>query len=169
MLRWADRQWCWIEEGIYFDNKSLDEWIALKFNPGNCMALYLYADKGISIFKCRAPTSAHLKELHQQEEILDATKGSATYVDVIKHAKSKDIIPPAHDFGEFQSNIATFCALLFTLFGKEFDLYRSNFEILNILSLLFCVQNKLKFTPEVCRCKTWAIIANTRSFFDDSN
>jgi hypothetical protein len=29
MLRWADKQRCWIEEGVYFDNKSLDEWIAL--------------------------------------------------------------------------------------------------------------------------------------------
>ena len=45
MLRWADKQRCWIEEGVYFDNKSLDEWIALKFNPGNSTALYSSADK----------------------------------------------------------------------------------------------------------------------------
>ena len=32
MLRWADSQQCWIEEGTYFDNKTLDEWISLKFN-----------------------------------------------------------------------------------------------------------------------------------------
>ncbi len=25
MLQWADRQRCWIEEGVYFDNKSLNE------------------------------------------------------------------------------------------------------------------------------------------------
>jgi hypothetical protein len=64
MIRWADRQQCWIEEGVYFDNKSLDEWIALKFNLGNSTALYSSAKKGISILKCCAPTSAHLKELH---------------------------------------------------------------------------------------------------------
>jgi hypothetical protein len=63
MLQWADQQWCWIEEGVYFNNKSLDGWIALKFNPGASTALYLSVDKGISIFKCCAPTSAHLKEL----------------------------------------------------------------------------------------------------------
>ncbi len=33
MIRWADGQRCWIKEGVYFDNKTLDEWIALKFNP----------------------------------------------------------------------------------------------------------------------------------------
>jgi hypothetical protein len=167
MLRWADRQRCWIEEGVYFNNKSLGEWIALKFNPGNSTALYLSTDKGISIFKCRAPTSAHLKELHWWEEIWDATKGNATYVEVIKQTKSKDVSPRAHDFGELHSNIATFCALLFTLFGKGCNLYWSNFEILQILSLPFCMQNKLLFTPEVCRRITCAIIVDTRSFFND--
>ncbi len=102
------------------------EWIALKFNPGNSTALYLSADKGISMLKCRAHTSAHLEELCRQEEIWDATKVNATYVKVIKQAKSKDVSPPAHDFRELRSNIVTFCALLFTLFGKECNLYRSN-------------------------------------------
>ena len=63
MLPWADKQHCWIEEGVYFDNKSLDEWIALRFNLGDSTTLYSSADKGISILKCKAPTSAHLEDL----------------------------------------------------------------------------------------------------------
>jgi hypothetical protein len=155
MLRWADKQQCWIEEGDFFDNKSLDEWIALKFNSGNSTALYSSADKGISILECRAPTSAHIEDLRQQEETWDATKGNATYVEVIKQAKSK------------WSNIATFCALLFTLFGEGCDLYQSMCQILQILSHPFCMQNKQAYTPEECRRITWAIIVDTRSFFDD--
>jgi hypothetical protein len=93
MHPWADQQRCWNEKGIYFDNKSL-EWIPLKFNPSNSMALYLSADKGIPILKHRTPTSAHLEELHQQDEIWDATKGYATYVKVIKQTESKDVSPP---------------------------------------------------------------------------
>jgi hypothetical protein len=135
MLRWADKQRCWIEEGVYFDNKSLDEWIALKFNPGDSTALYSSADKGISILKCRAPTFTHLEDLRRQEKIWDATK-------VIKQAKSKDVSLPAHDVGELRSNIATFCALLFTLFGEGCDLYRSMCQILQILSHPFCMQNQ---------------------------
>jgi hypothetical protein len=84
MIHWADGHRCWIEEGVYFDKKTLDEWIALKFNPGNSTALYSSSDKGISILKCRAPTSAHLMDLRRQEEVWDATKGNATYVEVIK-------------------------------------------------------------------------------------
>jgi len=63
MLPWADKQHCWIEEGVYFDNKSLEEWIALRFHSGDSTTLYSSADKGISILKCKAPTSAHLEDL----------------------------------------------------------------------------------------------------------
>jgi len=142
MLRWADNKRCWIEEGVYFDNKSLDEWIALKFNPGDSTALYSSADKGISILKCRAPTSAHLEDLRRQEEIWDATKGTATYFEATKQARSKDLSLLAHDFGELWSNIATFCALLFILFGEGCDLYKSISKILQVLSHPFCMQNK---------------------------
>jgi hypothetical protein len=100
MLKWADNNRCWIEEGVYFNNKTLDEWIALKFNPGNSTALYSSSDRGISILKCRAPTSAHLEELRRQEDIWDATTGNATYYDVTKQASNKVVCIPAHDFGE---------------------------------------------------------------------
>jgi len=142
ILHWADLQRCWIEEGVYFDNKTLDEWISLKFNPGDSTALSSSADKGISILKCRAPTSAHLEDLRRQEEIWDATKGNATYIEVVKQAKSKDVCHPPHEFGELRSNISTYCALLFTLFGEGCDLYRSMLQVLQVLSHPFCMQNK---------------------------
>ena len=63
MLCWEDWQWCWIEEGIYFNNKTLNKWISHKFNPGDSTALYSSANKGISILKCQAPTSALLEDL----------------------------------------------------------------------------------------------------------
>ena len=119
MIRWADKQQCWIEEGVYFDNKSLNEWIALKFNPRNSTALYSSADKGISILKCRVPTSAHLEDLHRQEEIWDATKGNATYVEVVKQAKSKDVSYPTHDFGEIWSNMPPFVPCYLPYLGKD--------------------------------------------------
>jgi hypothetical protein len=167
MIQWADRQWCWIKEGVYFDNESLNEWIALKFNQGNSTALYSSAEKGISILKCRAPSSAHLEDLRHQEEIWDARKGNATYIKVVKQAKSRDVSPPAHNFGELRSNIATFCALLFTVFGEGCDLYWSVFQILEILSPPSYMQNKQAYTPEVWHRTTWTIIVDTRSFFDD--
>jgi hypothetical protein len=108
-------QQCWIDEGVYFDNTTLDEWISLKFNPGDSTALSSFADKGISILKCQTPTSDHLENLRRQEEIWDATKGNATYVEVVKQAKSKDVCHPPHEFGKLRSNILTYCALLFTV------------------------------------------------------
>jgi hypothetical protein len=40
-------------------------------------------------------------------------------------------------------------------------------QILQILSHPFCMQNKQAYTPEVVRCIIWAIIVDTRSFFED--
>jgi hypothetical protein len=59
MIRWADRQQCWIKEGVYFDNKSLDKWIALKFNPGNSNILYSSAEKGVSILNSLSAMGGH--------------------------------------------------------------------------------------------------------------
>jgi hypothetical protein len=75
--------------------------------------------------------------------------------------------PPAHNFGELRSNVATFCALPFTLFGEGCDLYRSMLQILQILSHPFCMQNKQAYTLEVCHRITWAIIVDMRSFFNN--
>ena len=41
------------------------------------------------------------------------------------------------------------------------------FQILQILSHPFCMQNKQAYIPKVCHRITWAIIVDTRSFFDD--
>jgi hypothetical protein len=89
------------------------------------------------------------------------------YVEVLKQAKSKDVSPHAHNFGELWSNVATFCALLFTLFGEGCALYRSVLQILQILSHPFCMQKEQTYTPEVGHRITWAIIVDTRSFFND--
>ena len=64
-------------------------------------------------------------------------------------------------------NIAIFCALLFCLFGEGCDLYRSMLDICKILKNPFCSQNKAAYTQEVCRRITWAIIVDTRQYFDD--
>ncbi len=74
---------------------------------------------------------------------------------------------PPHEFGKLCSNIATFSALLLTLFGEGCDLYWSMFQTLQILSHPFCMQNKQAYTPEVVRRIIWAIIVDMRSFFDD--
>ncbi len=92
---------------------------------------------------CRVLKGASLKEMCCQEEIWESTKGNATYVKVIKQARNKEVFTPAHNFLELRSNISTFCALLFFLFGKGCDLYRSMSDILNILSHLFSCQKEL--------------------------
>ncbi len=94
-------------------------------------------------------------------------KGNATYVEVIKQAKAKDVCHPPHEFGELRSDILTYCALLFTLFGEGCDLYWSILQVPQVLSHPFCMQNKQVYTLEVVRLIIWAIIVDTQLFFDN--
>ncbi len=70
---------------------------------------------------------------------------------MVKQEKSKDVCHPPHEFSKLRSNISTYCALLFTLFREGCDLYRSMLQVLQVLSHLFCMQNKQAYTPEVIR------------------
>ncbi len=86
---------------------------------------------------------------------------------MVTQAKLKDVCHLQHEFGKLRSNISTYCALLFALFGEGCDLYRSMLHVLQMLSHPFCMQNKQAYTPEVVHRIIWAIIVDTRLFFDD--
>jgi hypothetical protein len=62
---------------------------------------------------------------------------------------------PAHNFGELRSNIATFCALLFTLLGEGCDLYwyasdPSNFEPLVKVTMIEYVDEIIELWDKAC-------------------
>ena len=167
MMTWADKHRFYIDEHVYFDNKTIDEWIALKFNPGDSTALYSSADKGISILICRAPTSAALEDLRRNEDIWAETKNNATFFEVTRQTSNKVVRSPPSDLTELKQNISTFCALLWCLFGEGCDHYRSMLNIFGNLNNPFSGQNKIAYTPEVCKRIVWAVIVDTRQFFDD--
>ena len=64
-------------------------------------------------------------------------------------------------------NIATFMSLAWVLFGSNCDYYKSLQQIFKTLELKEVHELKAKFTPEHCRCITWAILDDGRPFFDD--
>ena len=146
MLKWADSHRCWIDEGVYFDNKTIDDWIALKFNPGDSTALYSSAERGISILICRAPTSEALEDLRRNEDIWAETKNNATFFEVTRQTSNRVVRSPPGNLTELRQNISTFCALLWCLFGEGCDLWRSIESINRILNHPFSSQNKNAYT-----------------------
>jgi hypothetical protein len=64
-------------------------------------------------------------------------------------------------------NIATFMSFVWVLFESDCDYYKSLRQIYKTLELKEVYALKAKFTPEHCRCITWAILDDGRAFFDD--
>ena len=72
---------------------------------------------------------------------------------------------PTGDFEKLQRNVATFCALLWTLFGEKSDYFLKCLGLLQILESDPVESNDHQFTPLLCRQITWAIIQDSRAFF----
>ena len=153
---------------MYFDNKTLDDWIALKFNPDDSTALSYLPTREYQFSNVGHPPLLISRNYGGRRTSGMQQKGTRhTMMSPSKQASNKVASVPAHDFEELRTNIATYCSLLFTLFGGGCDLYQSMLDISKILSHPFCMQNRADYTPEVCRRITWAIIVDTRTFFDD--
>jgi hypothetical protein len=59
-----------------------------------------------------------------------------------------------------------FCALIWTLFGKECDYYKGLLEVAETLDQQEVHIIRDSFTPNVCRRITWAILTDGHSFFN---
>ncbi len=74
---------------------------------------------------------------------------------------------PADNFWELKSNIATFMALVWVLFGSECDYYKGLHNVYATLELKEVMAQKTSFMAEHCRRITWAILDDGRTHFED--
>jgi hypothetical protein len=88
----------------------------LKFNSGEGFAHLSLADKGLTIMACQGRTSAEMEWIRKQEEALLATKNTSQLNELLRLSKGVTRAP-ADNFWELKSNIATFMALVWVLFG----------------------------------------------------
>jgi hypothetical protein len=92
----------------------------LKFNPGEGVAHLSSADKGLTIMACCGRTSAETERIREREEALSATEQTCQLDELLCLFK-RVTRAPADNFWELKSNIATFMALIWVLFGSECD------------------------------------------------
>jgi hypothetical protein len=108
---------CEIDGGVFFDKKTLDDLMDLKFNPGGRTAVLKSAGMGLLILSCQ-PVSAVERELTRlQEEALRESKGNRTLEEVFK-ISTTDPDPPS-TFQELRILTSTFASLLYVLFSPD--------------------------------------------------
>jgi hypothetical protein len=88
----------------------------MQFNPGGPVAQYNSVARGISMLACQSLTAVEAEYQQGYEEAMEQTKTKRCLKDLLKD-KGK-VITSALDYMQLKLNIRTFCALLWSLFGK---------------------------------------------------
>jgi hypothetical protein len=73
---------------------------------------------------------------------------------------------PASNYWDLELNIATFMAFVWVFFGDRCDYYWNLYKIYTVMDTQEVQQLKGKFTPEICRQITWAILIDGWAFFN---
>jgi hypothetical protein len=166
MLRWARDRHIPIDSSIYIEGTTVKAFMELKFNPGEGVAHLSSADKGLTIMSCRGRTTAETERIREREEALSATEQTRQLDKLLRLSKGITRAP-ADNFWELKSNVATFMALVWVLFGSECDYYKGLRNVYATLELKEVMAQKSAFTAEHCRRITWAIIDDGRAHFDN--
>ncbi len=103
---------------------------------------------------------------------IESTKQLGRLVPQVCQRIQKAYPAPADNYLDLKLNIATFIVLIWLLFGfgDSCDYYKNQKKIYNALDMNQVQQMKGKFTAEICRQITWAILNDGRSwgsFFDN--
>jgi hypothetical protein len=151
-------------DNIFFEQKSIEDIINLRFNPGEGIAQYRTCERGISILVCRPRGIAETERLRDVEHATEATRGTRTFKEASNLTTSKPRLP-ASNFHEVRRNIGTFCAFIHTLFGSKCEYYLKLMDLKRIFDDSSTQTIKEAFNINVCRRIIWAIVCDGRFFF----
>jgi hypothetical protein len=136
-----------INTTVYIEGTTIKAIMELEFNPGEGVTHLSLANKGLRIMACRGCTSAETEQIRKWEEALSATENTLQ-LNVLLCLSKGVPPPPADNFWELKSNIATFMALVWALFGSECDYYKGLRNVYATLELKEVMAQKSSFTVE---------------------
>ena len=164
MEQWARAQGVELDRGIFFEQKSIEDIVNLRFNPGQGVAQFKSAERGLSLLICRTRTPEEIERVRDREAAEQLTKATRVLEEALKLSRG-DPRAPAGNYFELKLNITTFCALLFVLFGEKCDYYRALMLIRNCMDTPGVYNIRQAYTPDICHRISWAIIDEGCSFF----
>ena len=164
MSLWARTAGVTINWGMYLTKVAIDDIVHLRFNPGGSAAYYATAEKGISILLCRSRPGEDREAARQQELAEDLSSTTRTLTEALTLHKAAPRTPP-DTYNDLKASVATFCALVWALFGNNCEYYRKLYELYLCLDSDRANEDWANFTPLLCRQITWAIIDDGREYF----
>ena len=164
MMEWSREKYVGIDRSILFLNTTMREILSLRFNPGNTLAVYSAAERGMSILICRTRSGDDKESMRLREMAEEMSRGTRTLAEAEKLTAFGPRSAP-EDYNELIKCIGTYCALLHTLFGPLCEMYRQCFNVWKALDSEHVSDRRQFFTPLFCRQVVWAIIEDGRSYF----
>ena len=138
-------------DNIFFKQKTIEDIINLRFNPGEGIAQYRTCEQGISILVCRPRGITETERLRDVEHATEATRGTRTFKEASNLTTTKPRLP-ASTFHEVRRNIGTFCAFIHALCGSKCEYYLKLMDLKRIFDDSSTQTIKDAFNINVCRC-----------------
>ncbi len=166
MRAWTEYTKTPIVRNMDFSDKALGYIVKMQFNPPGCagVAYYSSIDKGLTILTCRPPEGEDIEAIRARE-MLEELATTRTLADVLNTPTITGNIKPAEDYNELMMNLATFCALLWSLFGEKCDYYIKCLALYRAMEDTPVFVMRRNFSPLLCRQITWAIIEDGCRYF----
>ena len=138
----------------------------LCFNPGDGIAYLQSAAKGLLLLCCCSRPNNETVDIKGRELALNATEQSRQFKEYVKYVKGMVARQPASNYWDLKQNIVIYMAFLWVLFGDRHDYFTNINKIHPIMDLPKMQELCQKFSAEICRWVSWAIIDNGRLFFN---
>jgi hypothetical protein len=164
MALWSKTHGIPIDHSVFFVKETIEDIIKLRSNPGGATASLKTAERGPSILACIPRVLGAIETIRIKEAAAEESKANRTMKEAEKLAASDSREPP-HDLLTLKLLVATYLALLWTLYSESCDLYQKLFAIYEILDEPEVMAMKQAFSPALCKQITWAVYDDSRSFF----
>ena len=166
MRLWSEHMRIEIDEGVFFLKDNIESFVKVEPNPGECIANYNTAEKGVTPLSCKPRSAMDIEKERVAEQAEYLSRVNRTMAEAIKLSKTETRRPP-QNYHELKLNVdvATYAALLWVLYGEQCDLYKKVLAIWECLDSKWVKASKEAYTSDVCASVIWAIIEDSRNFF----
>ena len=158
-----------IDRSLFITDATMKEILSLQFNPGGVIPEAEDADLGLSILICRARTQAAKAAIRKHEKARkDSVRNrSLAEAEAALASSAYDTGSLPDDYNELLRCVGTYCALLYTLFGKRCAFYRQCYALWMELNSDLVFEQRHDFSVLFCRQIVWAVLAESRAYFSN--